>query len=352
MVGILIMWPFDRVEHRAEGDYTEQAINVAEVDALGGTADAGTLAVAEACAGLWERSLASATVEPMNGRLAALDPPFLALVARSLALHGNFVGLIELDGMDVRVRPSATFDVHGDARSQWYRLDVVGPDTTQTVRASSDSVFHVAINAEPRQWWLGSSPLKRSKSTASLAAKIEESLSRESDVFVTRFAGVDRKGTYDAWLRTVGIIRRKRGGVVFTGGNLGQGESGRVPDPAKMGPAPDDVFADALRSAVGRDICSAFGVPVSLFAERGDGAGQREAWRRFWLGTVQPLALLVQAECKAKLDPSCVVTLDALRAADEDGRSRAVSRRAAAFKTFRDAGLDTAEARRLAGLEG
>ena len=61
--------------------------------------DAGTLAVAEACAGLWERSLASATVEPMNGRLAALDPPFLALVARSLALHGNFVGLIELDGI-------------------------------------------------------------------------------------------------------------------------------------------------------------------------------------------------------------------------------------------------------------
>ena len=351
MVGILTMWPFNKTEQRAEGDYTEATLAAAETEAIGGTLDAGTLAVAEACAGLWERSLASATVEPMGGRLAALDPPFLALVARSLALHGNFTALIELDGLAVRLLPSATFDVHGDARSQWYRLDVTGPDTTETVRAGAEAVFHVSINAEPRQWWRGVSPLKRSKATASLAAKIEESLSRESDIYVARFAGVDRKGTYDAWLRTVGIIRRKRGGVVFTGGVLGQGESGRVPEPARMGPAPDDTFADALRSAVGRDICASFGVPVALFAERGDGAGQREAWRRFWLGTVQPLALLVQAECKAKLDPSAIVTLDALRAADEDGRSRAVSRRAAAFKTFRDAGLDTAEARRLAGLE-
>ena len=176
-------------------------------------------------------------------------------------------------------------------------------------------------------------------------------MSREADIYVARFAGVDRSGTYDAWTRTVDIIRRRRGGVVFTGGNVGQTDSGKVPEPAKMRPEPDDTFADALRSAVGRDICAAFGVPVALFAERGDGAGQREAWRRFWLGTVQPLARLVEAECRAKLDDSATVTLDALRAADEDGRSRAVSRRAAAFKTFRDAGLDTAEARRLAGLE-
>ena len=212
------MWPFNKIEQRAEGDYTEQAVNAAEVEAAGGTLDAGTLAVAEACAGLWERSLASATVEPMNGRLAALDPPFLALVARSLALHGNFVSLLELDGQTIRLLPSATFDVHGDARSQWYRLDVVGPDTTQTVRASSDSVFHIGINAEPRQWWRGVSPLRRAKSTATLAAKIEASLGREADIYTARFAGIDRgKGTFDAWKRTVEIIRRKRGGVVFHG---------------------------------------------------------------------------------------------------------------------------------------
>ena len=345
------MWPFSKTETRAADDYTEQAIDAAEVEALGGTLDAGTLAVAEACAGLWERSLSSATVEPMGGRLAALDPPFLALVARSLALHGNFTALLDLDGATVRLLPSATFDVHGDARSTWYRLDVVGPDTTQTVRAGAESVFHVGINAEPRQWWRGVSPLKRAKATTTLATKIEGSLSREADIYVARFAGVDRRGTFESWKKTVETIRRRRGGITFTGGAIGQNETGRVPEPARMGPQPDDTFADALRSAVGRDICSAFGVPPALFAERGDGAGQRESWRRFWLGTVAPLARLIEAECKAKLDPSCMVTLDALRAADEDGRSRAVARRATAFKVMKEAGIDQAEARRLAGLE-
>ena len=183
------MWPFNKTAQRAEGDYTEQAINAAEVEALGGILDAGTLAVAEACMSLWERSIASATVEPMNNRLAALKPPFLAPVARSLALHGNFVALLALDGMTVQLLPSATFDVHGDAVNIWYRLDVVGPDTTETVRAGADGVFHVAINAEPRQWWRGVAPLRRAKATATLAAKIEGTLSRESDIYVSRFAG-------------------------------------------------------------------------------------------------------------------------------------------------------------------
>ena len=138
--------------------------------------------------------------------------------------------------------------------------------------------------------------------------------------------------------------------MIFTAGAVGQNEAGKVPDPARMGPAPDDTFADALRSAVGRDICAAFGVPAALFEPKGDGSGQRESWRRFWLGTVQPLARLVEAECRAKLDPSCAITLDALRAADEDGRSRAVARRAQAFKVLVETGVDRDEARNLAGL--
>jgi len=346
------MWPFGRTEKRAaaEDDYTDQVIGAAEAEAAGGLLDAGTLAVAEACAGLWERALSSASLEPMNGRLAALNPAFLALVGRSLALTGNFVALLDLDGLAVRLLPSATFDVHGTARSWWYRLDVVGPDNTDTVRAAAEGVFHVAVNAEPRQWWRGVSPLKRSSATATLAAKIEASLGRESDIYVARFAGAHPGTSFETWRKTASMVRKKRGGVVFTGGALGANDSGRVPEAARMGPAPDSTFADALRSAVGRDICAAFGVPVALFAERGDGAGQREAWRRFWLGTMQPLAALLETECKAKLEPAATVTLEALRAADEDARSRAVDRRANALKTLLEANVDATEARRLAGL--
>ncbi len=70
----------------------------------------------------------------------------------------------------------------------------------------------------------------------------------------------------------------------------------------------------------------------------------------FWLGTVAPLARMIEAECREKLDLGVSIGLDALRAADEDGRSRAVARRAQAFKVLVETGLDRDEARRIAGL--
>ena len=87
--------------------------------------------------------------------------------------------------------------------------------------------------------------------------------------------------------------------------------------PQTYGPEPDQVV-QALRN----DIANAFGVSPALLAERGDGAGQRESWRRFWLGTVAPLARMIEAECRAKLDAGVSIGLDALRAAEEGGRRR------------------------------
>ena len=117
-----------------------------------------------------------------------------------------------------------------------------------------------------------------------------------------------------------------------------------------MGPEPDETF-HALRTQTGQDICAAYGVPPTLFSATGDGAGQREAWRRFWAGTVAPIGRTVEAELRAKLDQAAMVSFDALRASDEDGRSRAVSRRAQAAKVFLDMGMSREEALRLAGLD-
>ena len=36
-------------------------------------------------------------------------------------------------------------------------------------------------------------------------------------------------------------------------------------------------------------------------ASSGDGSGQREAWRRFWAGTIAPIGALLEAELRAKL---------------------------------------------------
>ena len=349
------MWPFDKIEKRSAdtSSYTDQLVDAAVSEARGETLDASTLAVVEACMGLWERSLASATVEPTNNRLVGLSPSLLALVGRSLAVKGNLVCRIVVEGATVKLLPAADYDIDGqtDPATWVYRLNLPGPSSTETVMVPADGVVHFMTGAMASAPWRGTAPLRSAKATASLASKIETSLGREADIYTLRLAGVDRKGTFETWKQTVETIRRRKGGVVFTGGVLGQTESSRVPEPAKMGPAPNDTFADALRSQIARDILGAFGIPPALFEARGDGSGQRESWRRYWLGTVAPLARMIEAECREKLDPGATVTLDALRAADEDGRSRAVARRAAAFKTLKDAGIDTAEARRLAGLE-
>ena len=55
---------------------------------------------------------------------------------------------------------------------------------------------------------------------------------------------------------------------------------------------------------------------------------------------------MVRAELRAKLDPAAVVFLKALRAADQDSRSRAVARRLQAFKVPREASVNSDEAGR------
>ena len=96
-------------------------------------------------------------------------------------------------------------------------------------------------------------------------------------------------------------------------------------------------------------------VPATLFEpSEATEAGQREGWRRLWLGTdTTPRDPDSKPRCREKLDPGATITMEALRASDEDGRSQGSdARRAAAFKTLVDTGMDRDEARRVAGLEG
>ena len=358
------MWPFENrnrldppddsqrppdEDGGGEQSYTDRAIEDLVNRASRG-AGYGALAVVEIAAGLWERTMASATVEPVNGALAGLTPGLLAMIGRGLALRGNLVCRIRVEGTAVKLDPASDYDIQGagpDSDDWLYRLSLPGPSDTVTVLLPAASVLHFRCGVAESQPWRGVPPLMQSRTTAGLAGKVESALTGEVSIPVGRLAiATGKTATFLSFL--------KRGGFYLSGEvasrGLPQEPSARV-TPQRYGPQVD-AGTQSLRGDVVRDILGVFGVPPALFAERGDGAGQREAWRRFWLGTVQPLALLVQAECKAKLDPSCVVTLDALRAADEDGRSRAVSRRAAAFKTLVDTGMERAEARRLAGLGG
>ena len=323
-----------------------------ENEALGIAVAPEDLATVEACAGLYERAIASAAVEPMGAAVGALSPQLLAVAGRGLALFGQALFLIDVDPMrGLTLTPASSWDVSGSPlEAEWtYRLDMIGPSGSFTVTRPGAAVLHFRIGADSRAPWRGRPPLRRSQATANLAASIEAQLTSESKLPTGRI--VPLSGTREQIAKIGKMIGA--GGVVVTG--LGQSSPGQeqVPSsryqPQRIGPAPEAAYEE-LRQHVGQDIAAAFGISPSLFSPAGDGSGQREAWRRFWAGTIAPIGSLLEAEIRAKLDPEARISFPALRASDEDGRSRAVARRANALKTLLEAGVERDTALRLAGL--
>ena len=88
---------------------------------------------------------------------------------------------------------------------------------------------------------------------------------------------------------------------------------------------------------------SACGVPPMLAAAKAGDSGQREAWRRFLHGTVQPVSGLVAVELTGKLEQEIKLSFDGLFASDLSGRARA-------FGSMVKSGMDLDRAAALAGL--
>ena len=208
------MWPFSRSpETRATPNATDAVVAAIERQAAGQIPDPAALAVAEACAGLWERALASATVMPPSPALAPLTPGLLALIARGLASRGEFLAAIRVDeAAGLRLVPASGFDVRGgsDARSWRYRVDMAGPTRTESENLPAAAVLHVRLGADPQTPWRGRSPMRRSHATTDLAVAIEGVLRREMRLPVGRIApytgGLDQLKDYGDALNQGGLV--------------------------------------------------------------------------------------------------------------------------------------------------
>ena len=114
--------------------------------------------------------------------------------------------------------------------------------------------------------------------------------------------------------------------------------------PRRFGPEyqPGDA---SLYQAVTAAVLSACGVPPALAEPSAAGPGQRESWRAFLVGTVQPLAALLEAEVSRVLERPVVLRHHRLAAADVASRARAVH-------VLVESGVDVAAARELVGWCG
>ena len=99
----------------------------------------------------------------------------------------------------------------------------------------------------------------------------------------------------------------------------------------------------ALRSEVGRDVCSALRIPGALYSGT-DGGSSREAYRQLLTATLEPWAEIIKAEFREKIGYPVEFNFKRLAAAD-------IAARARSYGTLIAAGVDRGEAAAVSGLD-
>lgn len=346
-------WPWQRkAETRGAEGFTALSM-LARAETITGARGAAELtAVVQACVALWEGGLGLARVD--GTRL--LSPRLLTLIARSLALRGEFVGLIADDVL----LPAGDWDVSTSlGRPRAYRLSLpdVGGDTSRTALAAE--VVHVVIGADPRQPWRGTAPLHRASLTADLLATIEAAL---SEVYgsaplgsvvapVPEMADEHRN-------RLASSFRAARGRVLLRESVTTTAAGGPVPQtdwrPNQLSPELDksEILGSLDRARDG--IAQVFGVDPSMFAAAVNGGGLRETTRHLAQWTLAPIAALIAQELTEKLgQPVALDVIEPLQAYDQGGRARAFSGLIRGIADAKQAGMSDdqiAGALKLVGL--
>ena len=261
----------------------------------------------ECAAGLWARSLSTATVQPDDA--APIGPRWLQEVGRDLARRGEAVYLADVaPGGRLRLLRATTTDVWGDGPDPagwWYRLTVTGPRTTRTVTAPAASVVHLRYATDPHSPARGLSPLEYASLTGTLGANLERSLGYEAGGAVANLIALPEghqspEGLTDA-------IRTAKGRTLLpetTAGGYGDkmGAPRRDWKPERLGAEPPMALVH-LRQHVESTVLACFGIGAPLGPQGWtDGTAAREAARRLWTLTVQPLGDLIAEELTRVLE--------------------------------------------------
>ena len=340
--------------------YTSAVLDALLAGVAGNVATPAATAALEACAALFSHAFASAAVTPDTPATRAVTPDLLALISRDLIRRGESLHDIVVDAAGVRLIAAGGWDVRGGVTEpEWmYRLDRYGPSGSLSFIRPSAAVLHFRYAVDPARPWRGVAPLAWARETGKLAGSLESRIGEEMTGPVGTLLPVpgaalpgDEPATDAddplAELRTA--IRDLKGKAMLvetTAAGFGEGPDAAPRHdwrPQRVGPSVPE-SAIALRRDVAVTVAAACGVPPPLIAERAEGSGQREAWRRFLHGAVQPLARQVETELRRKLEvPDLALSFDSLFASDLAGRARA-------FQSMVNGGLDIAAAAGLAGL--
>ena len=321
------------------------------VDVLTAAVGAGTVSTwaagaVEIAAGLWSRALSTADVP--DG--IPVGPRMLAEIGRDLARHGECLYLADVAPRGrlrlLRCHSRDTWGDGPDPADWWYRLTIAGPRSTRTVTAPAASVVHVRYATEAHSPARGVSPLAYASLTGALGANLEQSLGFEAGGAVARLIAMPEghqspEGLADA-------IKTARGRTLLpetVAGGWGDKETAPRKDfvPARLGADPPSALVN-LRQHVESSVLACFGVGAPLGPSGlNDGTAAREAARRLWTLTIQPLAAVIAEELSRVLERPVAL---------EYGRPSGMAdlaARARALGALAKAGVDVPDAMVLTG---
>ena len=356
-------WPWRgrKAEHRQTAvGYTASLTAALQAGAEGGldTAPLATAAL-ESAAGLYSRCLAAATVRGAPDVGSALTPAVLSLIARNLIRRGEDHHLIVVRGGRVELRPQGFVYATGpsaDPMSWMYQATEYGPSDSVHRWVPASAMLHCRYSVDASRPWLGVPPWSWAASTSQAVAALDRMVAREASgpfgalIGVPESPQLDEAGDVrplDAFRRDLALAQG-RTLVMERAGEWGNetphsGAAGTRVEHVRFGMDRESV--DPLRTATSQDVLAACGVPPSLVVPNSDGTAQRESFRRFMHTSMAPLAKLIEAELRIKLDsPQLVLDLTGLHAADVSGRARS-------FKALVSSGVDPKDAARNTGVE-
>lgn len=335
------------------GSFTDAVVRLLEQQAAGSVASTGSTAAVEAAAGALSRAFAAAEVSGPAWVRGAVTGAFLGQVGRDLVRSGQSLHVVDVSPAGrVSLLPAADWHFEGGAHPSTWRIraTVYGPSTSETRYLPWAGVVFAAWGATPGQRYTGVGPLSFAATTAKLQAETERSLADEAGGPIANLLTIPQDGgdgtetdplaTLKADLRTARGRALLLETVAAAWGEGRQSAPQRDWKPERLGPDPPAGMVAARLDAF-KAILAAAGCSVAMFDDS-DGTAKREALRQFFLGTVKPLAGLLQAELTAKLEAAVGLSFD-LYNVDLAGRAQA-------FQKLVAGGMDLAKAAALSGL--
>ena len=313
-------WPWQKIEKRdSGGDFSDAVVRLIEAQAAGTAADASSTAAIEAAAGALSRAFAAAKVEGPTWVEEAVSPQFLAQVGRDLVRSGDSMHVIRVRD-SVRLIPASSWHWEGnhDPDSWTVRVTAYGPSTSTTWNLSHKAVIFVRWGGTPGQPYVGTGPTSWAHTTARLQAETERSLADEAGGPLAQMVAIPQDGgdgnTDDPLAMLKTDIAKARGKAVLVETTSAGWDQGRATAPQKdwsanrLGPAPPEAMVSVSKDAFAR-MLAACGCSPALFDDS-DGTSKREALRQWHLGTVRPLARILETELSLKLETDVRLVFD------------------------------------------